>query len=87
MTELEREFLATIERMNGSQMLQATTELTAAVKQMSVVLATFAEALMDMAYTNRQVQESSREIFPHAQTKLRTPGGTSWRYHGSDPLT
>jgi hypothetical protein len=63
MTELERELLATIERMNGSQMLQATTELTAAVKQMSLVLATFAEVLMDMAYTNRQVQESSREIF------------------------
>ena len=45
------------------QMLQATTELSAAVEQISVVLATFAEALMDMAYTNSQVEERSREIF------------------------
>jgi hypothetical protein len=76
MTDLERELLATIERMNGSQMLQATTELTAAVNKLSLILATFAEAMMDMAYTNRQVQESSRDIFRTLRRDLeRGPHG------------
>ena len=37
--------------------------MTRFVKQVSVVLATFAEALMDMAYTNQQVEERLRETF------------------------
>ena len=40
MTDLERELLATIERMTDSQMLQATNELTAAVNKLTVVLLT-----------------------------------------------
>jgi hypothetical protein len=63
MIDLERELLATIERMTGSQMLQATNELTAAVNKLTVVLATFADAMVDMAVSNRQVQERSRELF------------------------
>jgi hypothetical protein len=43
--------------------LQALNDLTAAVKQMSVVLATFAEHMMDLAYTSRQMDERSREVF------------------------
>jgi ParB-like chromosome segregation protein Spo0J len=61
-TELERELIATLQTTR-QQELQTVAELTAAVKQMSLVLTTFAEALMDMAYTNRQVEERSREIF------------------------
>jgi hypothetical protein len=76
MTELERELLATIERMNGNQMLQATTELTAAVKQLSLVLTTFAEAMTEMAYSNRQVTERSRDIFRTLRRDLeRGPHG------------
>jgi hypothetical protein len=48
MTELERELLATIERMNNhrdDQMQQATVELTTAVKELSQYLAAFTDAL------------------------------------------
>jgi hypothetical protein len=63
MTELERELLATIERMNGSQMLQATTELTTAVNKLTYALATFAEAFIAMSEANREVAQQARERF------------------------
>jgi hypothetical protein len=43
--------------------IQALNDLTAAVKQMSVVLATFAEHMMDLAHTSRQMDERSKEVF------------------------
>jgi hypothetical protein len=48
MTELERELLAAIERMNNrrdDQMQQTTAELTQAVKELSQYLAAFTDAL------------------------------------------
>lgn len=69
MTELENELIATFQTTRQAE-LQAVTELTAAVKQMSVVLATFAEALFDMAYTNRQIQERSRDLFRDIRQNL-----------------
>lgn len=62
MTELEKELLAALQATRQTE-IQAVTELTAAVKQMSVVLATFAEHMMDLAYTSRQMDERSREVF------------------------
>jgi hypothetical protein len=78
MTELERELLATLQTTRQAE-LEKVAELTAAVKQMSVVLATFAEALMDKAYTNRQVEERSREIFRTLRQNLEgeTHGDTA----------
>jgi hypothetical protein len=54
--------IAALER-NRQAELQAATELTAAVKQMSHALTVFADALLDMAEGNREANQRAREIF------------------------
>jgi hypothetical protein len=78
MTELEKELLGALQTTRQAE-IQAVTELTAAVKKMSIVLATFAEALMDVAYTNRQIEERSRDIFSKLRQDLEreTHGDTT----------
>jgi uncharacterized protein YoxC len=62
MTELEKELLAALQTTRQAE-LQTVAELTADVKQMSYVLTTFADALLDMAEGNREANQRAREIF------------------------
>jgi hypothetical protein len=68
MTELEKELLATLQTTRQAE-LQTVAELTAAVKQMSYVLTTFADALLDMAEGNREANERAREIFRELKSR------------------
>jgi hypothetical protein len=56
MTELKCEILAALERSRITQQ-ESTAELTAAIKQMPQVLATFADALLSMAESNREANQ------------------------------
>jgi hypothetical protein len=58
--------LATIERMNNrrdDQLLQATTELPQAVKDLAQYLAAFSDALQGMLLFNREVASGSASLF------------------------
>jgi hypothetical protein len=66
MTDLERELLATIERMNNrrdDQMLQATAELTQAVRDLAQYLAAFSEALQGILHFNRSIASQRTSFF------------------------
>ena len=66
MTELERELLAAIERMNNrrdDQMQQVTAELIAAVKELSQYLAAFTDALKAIVDFNAGLYQNRTSLF------------------------